>query len=102
MAEPEQPVVAPTPDFPTGGGIGFGVTALVTGILACLTGIFFWMSLPLGVVAIIFAALGMKRPDSRGLSIAGLVTGIVGVAFGAVVLLIFILAAATNQSTTTF
>jgi len=100
MAETEQSAVTTSP--PAGGGVGFGVTSLVTGILACLTGIFFWISLPLGIVAIIFAALGMKRPASKGLSVAGLVTGIVGVAFGGVMLLTLIFAAATNQSTTTF
>lgn len=62
---------------------GFGVAALVLGILAvvlCWTAI---VGIVLGVLAIVFAILGMRRASrgvstNRGMSIAGLVTGIVG------------------------
>lgn len=61
-----------------GGGVAFGVTSLVTGIVSVISGLIFWVSLPLAAVAIVFAALGMRRSDSRSLAIAGLVTGAVG------------------------
>jgi O-antigen ligase len=66
---------------------GFGVTALVLGILAVLT---CWSAIGgivLGVLAIIFAVLGIRRANqgiasSKGMPIAGLVTGIVGLVVG--------------------
>jgi uncharacterized membrane protein len=65
-----------------GGGVAFGVTSMVTGIVALLVGWNPFMSLPLGTVAIVFGFLGIKKPDSRGMAIAGLVTGIIGVLAG--------------------
>ncbi len=76
----------------TGGGVAYGVTSLVTGIVALLAGWFVWFSLPLGAIAIIFGALGMKRPDSKGLAIAGLVTGSIGAFIGLVVIFFAIVA----------
>ncbi len=67
---------------PHGGGVAFGVTSLTTGIVAFLSGWVFFLSIPIGIVAIVFGALGMKKPASKGMAIAGMVTGIVGVAFG--------------------
>jgi hypothetical protein len=65
-----------------GGGVAFGVTSLTTGVVAFLSGWIFFISIPVGIVAIVFGALGLKKPASRGLAIAGLVSGIVGAAFG--------------------
>ncbi|CAN5399356.1 hypothetical protein BH10PAT4_BH10PAT4_4810 [soil metagenome] len=63
-------------------GVAFGITSLTTGIVAFLSGWIFFLSIPIGIVAIVFGALGIKKPASRGMAIAGMVTGIVGVAFG--------------------
>ncbi len=83
----------------SGGGVvaprnGFGITALVLGILAvvlCWTAI---GGIVLGVLAIIFGILGINRANhgiasGRGMPIAGLVTGIVGLVIS--VLLVFVL-----------
>lgn len=66
----------------SGGGVAFGIISLSTGILSILSGVYFYIGLPLAVVAIIFGVLGLKKPDSRVLAIAGLTTGIIGVVFG--------------------
>lgn len=66
---------------------GFGITALVLGILAI---VLCWSAIGgivLGALAIIFAILGMRRASqgvatNRGMSIAGLVTGIIGLIVG--------------------
>lgn len=81
-----------------GGGVAFGITSMTTGIIAFLSGWFFFFSIPLGIVAIVFGALGMKRPASKAFAIAGLVTGIVGAAFGMGILA---LAIASSMNPTT-
>lgn len=76
----------------SGNGLAFGITSLVTGIVAFLTGWIFFISIPVGIVAIVFGALGMKRVGGKGLAIAGLVTGIVGAAFGLGIMVIGLIA----------
>ncbi len=73
-------------------GLAFGITSLVTGIVAFLTGWIFFISIPVGIVAITFGALGLRKSGSKGLAIAGLVTGIVGAAFGIVIVVISLIA----------
>jgi len=74
-----------------GGGLAFGITSLVTGIIAFLIGWIFFLSIPIGAVAVVFGALGLKKPQGKGLSIAGLITGIIGVVFGLALLLIWLI-----------
>lgn len=65
---------------------GFSVASLVLGIIAAATGIFYIISLPAGIVGIILGSVSLKKKlDGRGLALAGLVTSIVGTAFGALV-----------------
>lgn len=85
-----------------GGGTAFGVTSLVTGIIAFVTGWLPFFSIPLGAVAIIFGILGMKRPDSKGMAIAGLVAGIVGAVFGLSVVVFWIIAVTTAVNAPTY
>lgn len=74
---------------------GFGITALVLGIVGLL---FSWVpvfGLVLAILAIVFAVLGRGRvkrreADNGGLAIAGLVTGIIGALIGAVVLVVLV------------
>lgn len=72
-------------------GSGFGVTAMVTGILAVLMARSPILSIPLGTLAIVFGFLGMRRPEGKGMAIAGLVTGIVGTVIGLAVVVAGIL-----------
>lgn len=71
---------------------GFGTAALVLGIisLVCVSGYGV-----LSVLAIIFGALGLGRANrglatNRGMAMAGLIMGIIGLVIGAIVLLIVI------------
>lgn len=82
---------------------GFGITSLVTGIVglpfmfACGSGII------LSVIAIVFGALGMKKAKegqaSRGMAVAGLVLGIVGVAWFFIVIFAFGMASIPGATT---
>jgi hypothetical protein len=74
-----------------GVGLAFGITSLVTGIIAFLISWIFFLSIPIGAVAVVFGALGLRKPESKGLAIAGLITGIIGLFFGLAMLLIAII-----------
>lgn len=68
---------------------GFGVAALVLGILALLTSLFIVPGLILGVLAVIFGFLGRRRAsrgeaDNGGLAITGLVLGLLAVVISVV------------------
>lgn len=62
---------------------GFGVTALVLGIIGVLSGIpmiLFWLAGPLGILALIFGILGTSRAKkgratNKGVAIAGTILG---------------------------
>ncbi|MDT8912468.1 DUF4190 domain-containing protein [Amycolatopsis sp. PS_44_ISF1] len=66
---------------------GFGVTALVLGILAIVLCWTVWGGIVLGVLALIFGILGIKRANRReatnkGAAVAGVVTGVIGLIIG--------------------
>lgn len=71
---------------------GMGIAALVLGILSLALAIFGgFPGVILGVLAIIFGAVGMSRAKkgratNRGMAIAGLVLGVLGAIIGAVIL----------------
>ncbi|MET9697560.1 DUF4190 domain-containing protein [Streptomyces sp. NPDC006529] len=70
---------------------GFGITALVLGILAvvgCVTSVF---AIVLGILAVVFGVLGRQRAargeaNNAGMALAGLILGIVGVVLGGLML----------------
>jgi hypothetical protein len=69
---------------------GFGIAALVLGILAIVLSWSAVGGIVLGVLAIIFAILGIRRVNrqlatNKGMAISGLVTGIVGLIIGIIV-----------------
>jgi hypothetical protein len=84
-------VVAPQSAPPASNG--FAVTALVLGIVGAVFGLiplFFLISIPCGVLALIFGFAGRGRvgrapgTPGRGMAIAGIVLGFVGLGLGIV------------------
>jgi len=69
----------------------FGIASLTLGIISILSALFWYITLPSGVLAIIFGVKGIKRAGSK-LAKAGLVTGIVGLSIFLLVYILFILA----------
>ena len=66
---------------------GFGVAALICGIISLLCCCCYGFSLLLGIVAIVTACLDRARAGSfRGLAITGLILGILGTILGVVML----------------
>jgi hypothetical protein len=70
---------------------GFGTASLVLGILGIILSILFApVGIVLDILAIVFAALGIRRArrgeaTNRGIAIGGLVTGIIGLIIGIII-----------------
>lgn len=62
------------------------VSAFVLGLVSFLTTLFWYISLPTGVLAIVFGAQSIKQSGSR-LGKAGLILGILGLVFCALIYL---------------
>lgn len=65
---------------------GFSIAALVLGIIAIVCCCVWYISIPCGILAIIFGIIGIKS-SKKGMSIAGLITGAIGLVIS---ILIFI------------
>ena len=65
------------------------VASLVLGIISIVTALFWYITLPTGILAIIFGAKTTRKFGSK-LGKAGLITGIVGVSLFAFIYLSFI------------
>ena len=55
-----------------------GISALVLGIISICASLFYYISLPTGILAIIFGARNGNRTGSN-IAKAGLITGIIGI-----------------------
>lgn len=66
-AQPTQPV---QPE----GGAGFGIAALVLGIIALLTFCTVCLNIPLAILSIIFAIIQLVRGNGKGLAVGGIIT----------------------------
>ncbi len=55
-----------------------GVSSLVLGIISVLSGLFYYISLPSGILAIVLGAVSTKKTGSK-LGKSGLIVGIIGV-----------------------
>lgn len=55
-----------------------GISALVLGIISICASLFYYISLPAGILAIIFGAKNANKTGSK-IAKAGLITGIIGI-----------------------
>ncbi|WP_405422688.1 DUF4190 domain-containing protein [Streptomyces erythrochromogenes] len=70
---------------------GFGITALVLGILAVVGCITSFIAVGLGIGAVVFGALGKGKAnrgeaDNGGMALAGIILGAIGIALGLLML----------------
>ncbi|MDI3388364.1 DUF4190 domain-containing protein [Streptomyces sp. B-S-A8] len=82
---------------------GMGVTSLVLGIIAAAIFCLWPVAILLGILAIIFGAIGRAKAGrgeatNPGQALAGLICGIVGLVLGVVFLVVVIVAAANDSS----
>lgn len=78
---------------------GFAVTSMVLGISSIV--LVLWLGFVLGILAIIFGAIVLKRVKRNGMAITGLITGIVGTVLSLLVfaLIIFTFITSVNEPT---
>ena len=57
---------------------GFSPAALTLGIISIVANLFWYISIPTGILAIVFGVKAMKKANKGGK--AGLITGIIGLA----------------------
>lgn len=74
---------------------GIAVAALVVGIVAVISGwVPFW-GFAIGVTALILGIVGVKKHSNKGMSVAGIVMGAVGILWSLIVTLLFIVTLVT-------
>jgi len=69
---------------------GLGIASLVLGIISIVTALFWYITIPTGILAIVFGVKSKRRVGSK-LGKAGLVTGIVGLALFAFIYISMVL-----------
>ena len=85
----QPPVNPPQPNPGHGAGIASMVLGII-GVLGCLIPIVQWFTALLSLIAIILAAVSMKKTPAgagKGMAVTGLVCGIIGLVVGASTLL---------------
>lgn len=103
QGQPYDPYASPTPAGGWSGAPpaqprnGLGVAALVLGILAIVTCFTAVGGVLLGVLAVIFGVVGVRRAGrgaatNRGVALAGTITGALGLILGAVFVVLFVVA----------
>ena len=65
---------------------GFCIESLVLGIITLIFFCLWYISIPCGILAIIFGIIGLKS-TSRGMAIAGLITGSIGLVISALIVI---------------
>jgi hypothetical protein len=90
------PTPAPTPT-PTGQAPmnGLAIAALVTGIVAFLTGWAPFFGLLAGAAAVVLGILALRKAGGKGLSIAGIITGAIGALWSLIVTVLLIIGLAS-------
>ncbi len=63
---------------------GMGIASLVLGIISIVTALFWYITLPTGILAIIFGVKSIRKVGSK-LGKAGMITGIVGLSLFALI-----------------
>lgn len=72
------------------------ITSLVLGIISIVTAAFWYMTLPTGILAIIFGTKSVKKTGSK-IGKAGLITGIVGISlFAFIYISLFLMLVLSN------
>ena len=83
-APKEEPKVEVVKEEPEKDKKGFSIAALVLGIIAIVLCCVWYISIPCGILAIIFGVIGIKS-SKKGMSIAGLITGAIGLVISIII-----------------
>lgn len=99
-APPAAPPMPGQPAMPIGRSNGMAVASLVLGILTLVLFFTIWLPFVLGALAIVFGAVGISKANKgagqKGMAIAGLVCGAVGIVM-AILFVVFIVNFANSE-----
>lgn len=79
MGEEENNVdpVSTDSNAPTSERKGFNITSMILGIVSLITFCAWYISIPAGIIAIIFSVIA-RKDAGRGMGVAGMIMGIIG------------------------
>lgn len=69
----------------------FNITGFVCGIISIVSFLFYYISIPTGIISIVCSAKGIKKSESK-LAKAGLILGIIGLSICVLTYILFITA----------
>lgn len=81
---PRQPYASPENARSQRRRMGPAIASLVLGVIGILSFAYF-IGFFVSIAGLILACVGMKRPEGKGIAVAGLILSIIGVVFGACV-----------------
>lgn len=74
------PMGAPQPQ-----GKGMAIAALILGIVSVALCLYWFIAIPVGIVAIVLGVIARKRGVGAGMALAGIITGAVGAVLGLII-----------------
>ncbi len=85
---PPPPMGAPMGEAPQPQGKGVAIAALVLGIVSLALCLYWFLSIPAGIVAIVLGVIARRRGVGAGMALAGIITGALGAVLGFVILVL--------------
>lgn len=85
---PPPPMGAPMGGDPRPQGKGMAIAALVVGIVSVALCLYWFISIPAGIVAVVLGVIARGRGIGAGMALAGIITGALGFVFGLVILIL--------------
>jgi hypothetical protein len=88
------------PQYPPGSSPGLGIASMVLGIFSLITCWVFYIAIPCSILAIILGAVGNKPiRRGRGMAVAGIATGIIGLVLAVIFIVLIVLSLAVYTTT---
>ncbi len=82
---PPPPMGAPMGDAPQPQGKGIAIASLVVGIVSVALCLYWFISIPAGIVAVVLGVIARGRGIGAGMALAGIITGALGFLFGLII-----------------
>lgn len=82
---PPPPMGMPAGNEPHPQGKGMAIASVIVGIVSVALCLYWFISVPAGIVAVVLGVLARKRGVGAGLALGGIITGAVGFVFGLVI-----------------
>ncbi len=85
---PPPPMSGPVGGAPQSEGKGMAIASMVLGIVSVALCLYWFLSIPAGIVAIVLGVLARRKGVGAGMALAGIITGAVGFVFGLVIVVL--------------